>query len=261
MLNHQLPQQCNSFSTMYNSPPAKGNATACACPAAGGGKASDRRSRRTVLSEADISRVKNELRMRNKYDFNMCRATNVLICGASRSGKTNLFKLLADPAFCPEAGTGLFSDTVSMTLRTFSLTNKVDGAVHEVVINLIDTPGTFEMKSNKEQFKQRSNEEIKNLIVNCINNEICYLNMLVLAINAMKFSSQEIESVKLFLDLFGQCDIPIVLCLTHADHFNAAKRESAAHCFTHLRPEFDHSLAQARAGWQPFAAVALADIA
>ncbi len=45
------------------------------------------------------------------------------------------------------------------------------------------------------------------------------------------------------------------------DAFHAAKRESAAHCFTHLRPEFDHSLAQARAGWQPFAAVALADIA
>ncbi|WP_298835636.1 acyl-CoA dehydrogenase family protein [uncultured Piscinibacter sp.] len=37
------------------------------------------------------------------------------------------------------------------------------------------------------------------------------------------------------------------------DAFHATKRESAAHCFTHLRPEFDHALAQARAGWQPFA--------
>jgi hypothetical protein len=45
------------------------------------------------------------------------------------------------------------------------------------------------------------------------------------------------------------------------DPFHAAKCESAAHCFAHLRPEFDHALAQARAGWQPFARVALGDIA
>lgn len=45
------------------------------------------------------------------------------------------------------------------------------------------------------------------------------------------------------------------------DAFHAAKRESAAHCFIHLRPEFDHALAQARAGWQPFARVALDEIA
>lgn len=45
------------------------------------------------------------------------------------------------------------------------------------------------------------------------------------------------------------------------DAFHAAKRESAAHCFTHLRPEFDHAVAQARAGWQPFARVALGEIA
>jgi len=45
------------------------------------------------------------------------------------------------------------------------------------------------------------------------------------------------------------------------DPFHAAKRESAMHCFVHLRPEFDHALAQARAGWQPFARPGLAAIA
>ena len=45
------------------------------------------------------------------------------------------------------------------------------------------------------------------------------------------------------------------------DAFHAAKRESAAHCFTHLRPEFEHALAQARAGWLPFAQVALGEMA
>ena len=45
------------------------------------------------------------------------------------------------------------------------------------------------------------------------------------------------------------------------DAFHAAKRESAAHCFVHLRPEFDHALAQARAAWQPLARVTLAEMA
>lgn len=45
------------------------------------------------------------------------------------------------------------------------------------------------------------------------------------------------------------------------DAFHADKLESAAHCFTHLRPEFDHALAQARAAWQPFAHVALGETA
>ena len=43
------------------------------------------------------------------------------------------------------------------------------------------------------------------------------------------------------------------------DAFHRAKCESAAHCMVHLRPEFEHALAQARAGWAPLAAVALLD--
>jgi alkylation response protein AidB-like acyl-CoA dehydrogenase len=52
---------------------------------------------------------------------------------------------------------------------------------------------------------------------------------------------------------------------SRADHagdpFHAAKRESAAHCFAHLRPEFDHALAQARAGWQPLARLTISGTA
>jgi alkylation response protein AidB-like acyl-CoA dehydrogenase len=46
-----------------------------------------------------------------------------------------------------------------------------------------------------------------------------------------------------------------------ADAFHRAKCESAAHCFAHLRPEFDHALAQARAGWQPLARLAAPETA
>jgi hypothetical protein len=45
------------------------------------------------------------------------------------------------------------------------------------------------------------------------------------------------------------------------DAFHHAKCESAAHCFAHLRPEFDHALAQARALWQPLARLTLPETA
>lgn len=45
------------------------------------------------------------------------------------------------------------------------------------------------------------------------------------------------------------------------DAFHAAKCESAAHCFVHLRHEFDHALAQARAGWQALPPLALTEMA
>lgn len=45
------------------------------------------------------------------------------------------------------------------------------------------------------------------------------------------------------------------------DAFHAAKRDSAAHCFAQLRPEFDHALAQARAGWRAIPPLALPEMA
>lgn len=212
----------------------------CCC----GAKMRNRQARTKVAPDV-IDSVKKQVRMRDKYTFNHCRTTNVLLCGASRSGKSQLFKTLADPAACPERGSGLFSDTVDTVFRTFSLTNNKEGNVYEIVVNLMDTPGTFEIKSAKEQFQERSNEEIKNLIVNCINNEVVYLNLLVLVINAMKFSEHEIESVKIFVEMFGESQLPIVLCLTHADHMNDAKRdeiEKDLKEFKGLAPYFDRNM-------------------
>lgn len=45
------------------------------------------------------------------------------------------------------------------------------------------------------------------------------------------------------------------------DLFHAAKRDSAAYCFALLRPEFDHALAQARAGWQAIPPLGLLETA
>ncbi|MBX3606776.1 MAG: acyl-CoA dehydrogenase family protein [Piscinibacter sp.] len=39
------------------------------------------------------------------------------------------------------------------------------------------------------------------------------------------------------------------------DAFHRAKCDGATHCFAHLRPEFEHAIAQARAGWATYAPI------
>jgi len=122
----------------------------------------------------------------------------------------------------------MFAETRFTNFKTFSLRDKSTGKVHNFVINLIDTPGTFEVRSTKEQFEKRSNDEISDLIVECVNHEITYLNLLVLVLSAYKFSDTEMDSIDLFLKLFGETKIPILLCLTHADGLGAQRMNDIA---------------------------------
>jgi len=160
-------------------------------------------------------------------EFVPANIRNILFCGASRSGKSTIFSILQNPCFCPEKIT-MFAETRFTNFKTFSLRDKSTGKVHNFVINLIDTPGTFEVRSTKEQFEKRSNDEISDLIVECVNHEITYLNLLVLVLSAYKFSDTEMDSIDLFLKLFGETKIPILLCLTHADGLGAQRMNDIA---------------------------------
>merc|ERR1712130_357638 len=193
-----------------------------------------------LVSEEAIKEMQVEVLSKDTTEFVPAQIKNVLFCGASKSGKSTIFNILQNPCYCP-AKISLFADTKFTSFKTFSLKDRVKGTVHNYVINLIDTPGTFEVRASKEEFKQRGNDEIAGLIVDCINHEITYLNLLVLVISATKFSTTEIESVDLFLAIFGETSVPIVLCLTHADQIGARRRDEIEESLKELnqKPESD----------------------
>jgi len=175
------------------------------------------------VSNDVIEKLQRTILENDPTEFIPADIRNILFCGASRSGKSTIFRVLQNPCYCPKQVT-IFAETKFTNFKTFSLRDKQEGKVHNFVINLIDTPGTFEVRANQEEFKKRSNDEISELIIDCINHEVTYVNLLCLVLKATKFSESEMDSIDLFLELFGKSKIPILLCLTYADNLSKQRR-------------------------------------
>jgi len=172
-------------------------------------------------------RIQHIVRSHNITELITANIRNVLLCGASRSGKTTCFRVIQDPCYCPEKSS-MFSESQTTTFKSFSLKNNIDGQVLNFVLNLIDTPGTFEIRAADQDFETRSNEKIGELIIECLDHNVTYLNMVVLflGIAGGSISPRDVDSIHLFMKMFGGSGVPVILCLTHADRHNETKRKS-----------------------------------
>jgi len=133
--------------------------------------------------------------------------------------------VIQDPCYCPTQSS-VFSETQNTMFKSFSLRNNKNKEVLNFILNLIDTPGTFEIRAADQDFETRSNEKIGELIVECLNHEVTYLNMVVLFLTiAGSVNSREVDSIELFMKMFGGSGIPVILCITHADDHNKNKRD------------------------------------
>jgi len=65
------------------------------------------------------------------------------------------------------------------------------------------------------------------LIVECLNHEVTYLNLIAMFLTISgRVGDKDVDSVELFMEMFGGVGMPIILCITHADEFNATKMKS-----------------------------------
>jgi len=112
----------------------------------------------TVLTEAFLKMKKMEVREGNTIDLIKANIRNVLFCGATRSGKTNCFKIMQDPCYCPD-NKSIFSETRGTNFKSFSLKDNKDGTVHNFILSLIDSPGAFEEQAHDSEFVPRSNKK------------------------------------------------------------------------------------------------------
>jgi len=173
-----------------------------------------------------MKRIQDHLRSESETELIKANIRNVLFCGASRSGKTTCFKVIEDPCHCPDKSS-MFSETQNTVFKSFSLKNNKDGSVLDYILNMIDTPGTFEIRAADEDFEKRSNDKISELIVDCLNHQVTYLNMVVLFLTVGgSVSSRDVDSIELFMKMFGGSGIPVILCITHADEHNLAQRDN-----------------------------------
>jgi len=126
----------------------------------------------------------------------------------------------------PQITYSMFTKTKEIVYKTFSLKNKRTGEVHSFVLNLIDSPGTFEIRASDDEFERRSTDELRYMIKKCLKQNITHLNLVVMCIPfADNINGRVVASVKLLLKLFGSKKLPVVLCITHADSTNESKRQ------------------------------------
>jgi len=154
------------------------------------------------LNEDFLNAIKLEFRGKNKTDLIRADIRNVLFCGATRSGKTNCFKILQDPCYCPDK-TSIFSETRDTNFKSFSLKDCTTGDVHSFILSLIDSPGAFEIQASEEDFKRRNNDEIGKLIIECLKHEIAYLNLVILFLPIqVAVNERNVDAIDLFINMF-----------------------------------------------------------
>jgi len=107
--------------------------------------------------------------------------------------------------FSPEQAS-IFAGTVDTKFQSFSIKNRqtLEQTLQEYTINVIDTPGTFEVKAKDDNSPERTNEAITETIAKCLENEITNLNVIILFVTfEAGINPQDIESMKIFLNMFG----------------------------------------------------------
>jgi predicted GTPase len=92
-----------------------------------------------------------------RNEFIETETRNCLLCGRTRSGKTTTMGVLKDPCFSPKSQSN-FSETQGPKFQSFSIKNKANTCVQKFTINIIDTPGLFEVKDKNSIEVERTNE-------------------------------------------------------------------------------------------------------
>lgn len=173
------------------------------------------RNTEQYLTSTQIANVQSMVNTYNTFLLTETNMRNILLCGRSRSGKSTVANMLADLFYCPPAPE-MFSSTVDTSVKTFSV------AAH--TINIIDTPGLCEIKANGQV--GRDNHTLTSTIARCLDHEITNLNAIMLfATFETGINTDDIKSMKMFLNMFGNSGVKIALCITHADFHDSRWRE------------------------------------
>jgi len=134
---------------------------------------------------------------------------NILICGTSGSGKKTLCKVLQDWRHCPEKKSTT-SESHDLVIKSFYLKNKELDALH--ILNVIVAP---------------TSHKFGEFLVKCDKEKVAALSMANLCMTVRdSVSSKDVDSITLFVKMFGGYGIPVILCITHADKHNKHQRES-----------------------------------
>jgi len=178
-----------------------------------------------TLSQPEVDGVKKLVYHHNEFEFVETEVRNCLLCGRTRSGKTTTMNVLKDPCYSP-VSQSIFSETQNPKFSSFAINNRAETVVQKFTINIIDSPGLFEVKDKNSVDKERTNEVIASTIAKCLENEITNIHCIIMFVTfEAGINRDDIDAMKLFLEMFGGSGVSVALCVTHADKHSDSWRK------------------------------------
>jgi len=175
-----------------------------------------------TIDPEDLRNLIEEIQLNNEFQMERTKTRNILMVGRARAGKSTTGHILKDPCFQPEEMC-IFSETVQPKFQSFAIQDKITKTKY--TFNIIDTPGLKEVKRKGEE--TRSDEVILNVINYCLRNEITKINTLLIFISFdVGVTTDDVESFKTFLELFGHESIQIGFVITRAENKSDKWKES-----------------------------------
>lgn len=189
-----------------------------------------RDSEKAEPSEAEFQEFLSQLTSQVETPFEPATVRNILLVGVTRSGKTTLLNVLTTPGYVNTSPDVLVSGTVNARMHTFAV-KKATGTF--VAINIVDTPGLFEIARAGEV--ARPNEKIASVILDCLQNELTKIHRVFFCFSKnIGLAAPNVESINILLRDYpafvGKCS----LIVTHCEDETA---ESLVQLEKHLRQD------------------------
>ncbi|UJR08368.1 hypothetical protein I4U23_012639 [Adineta vaga] len=133
--------------------------------------------------------------------------------GRTRTGKTTVAKVLADPFYVPPEAK-LHSATKEVTIHPIAAIMNEEN--HVYCFNVVDTPGLFDkVKGNNIAL---SNERIKAAIDECINKDVTNMHLFAFVISFLgHVNVEDIDSIEFVIKYYPNLRPYICLLVTHSE--------------------------------------------
>eukprot|EP01126_Amoeba_proteus_P036826 TRINITY_DN3764_c0_g2_i1.p1 TRINITY_DN3764_c0_g2~~TRINITY_DN3764_c0_g2_i1.p1 ORF type:complete len:526 (-),score=114.25 TRINITY_DN3764_c0_g2_i1:85-1662(-) len=143
---------------------------------------------------------------------------NLILLGRIRSGKSTFLEVLKRPDHLADQ-MSLYAETRDPKLHRFTV--KYQETNYN--INVMDTPGLFEITSSEDQ--RRTNEQLKGIIKKCIEWEFTRIHLIVIAITVETgVNKEDIEAITQFSEMFGDVAKKIVLLITRSEGYSEKEK-------------------------------------
>ncbi|CAF1188766.1 unnamed protein product [Rotaria sp. Silwood1] len=185
-----------------------------------------------------IAEVKRWSASKNKYPFRQTITHNLLLMGKTRTGKTTVANVLADPCYVPPDAK-LHSETREVSVHPVAATMIRENIVY--CFNVVDTPGLYDKVTKSGT--PMTNDRIKAAIDECIKKDVTNMHLFAFVISLQSnVDVDDINSMVFVRDNYPKLHQFICLLVTHCEESTTEQREAKVNEFFDSQEVVNHKL-------------------